>query len=175
MAQWLSPASGVGGLTQRAEDDGPARARDGDAARHVERALSVPGREERVERLDVCGADVGERCAGLGGEDPPDARADRPWQGPERVEVDALTAGTGGQVGSGPDGQALEVVGVLAQQVGTAGEGGAEAGSEVGLQGREEPAGADPAERVVAVVRVVPRLDAVGRTGGQGRGPRQAE
>src|SRR6478609_11169039 len=105
--------SGAGGLSQQGETDLTTRARHGDAARHVQRSLTVPRREEGIERLDVRRADVAEGRPRLGREEAPDAGADRAGQRREGIEVDAGLAGRLRQPGPGPDRERLEVVGIL--------------------------------------------------------------
>ena len=76
-----------------------------------------------------------------------------------------------------PSASVVEGVGVLAQLVGGAGQGGGDPGPELVLEHRQHPVPhPDPGEPRVVVVRVVPALDALGPAGGLGlrRGSRRA-
>ncbi len=108
---------------------------------------------------------------GVDRQQPPDPGTQRPGQ---RLEGGGRPrpVAQGGQHGAR---LVLEVVRVLAQHLRAAGERRGDTGAQLVLEGAQEPAGPDPRERRVLVVRVAPRLDLVCDAGGLGLGPAQRD
>ena len=179
-AAWLSRAAVAAG--QPYSTGGAAAMRHLAAARagpqatgQVDRALPVPARSTSASSASMCTADSAPAGApAADGEQPPDPRPDRPRQGGQRRGVGS---GTGAQALRRACGREPRRGGRRPRAAGRPMRARAARDARARGRARASPSsapGTDPAEGRVVVVRVVPRVEALGRAGRARRDPREA-